>query len=401
MALTDVQVRNLKGQPVAKKYSDAGGLHLLVTPGGSKLWRMQYRFHNKQRTLAFGAYPAVSLADARKRRDEAKKHLAAGLDPSHQAKIEKIVSRTSNGTTFTVIADEFLAKVKREGKATATVAKKEWLVGLARGDLGKRPISEITAAEILVPLRKVEADGNYETARRLRSTIGQVFRYAVATGRAANDPTGALKGALIAPTVTHRAAATERDSFAGLLRAIWAYDGMPETRAALKLMAILYPRPGELRQAEWSEFDLDKREWIIPSERAKMRREHRKPLPDQAVAILKEVHKLTGDGPRVFPAVHTRQRPMSENTLNGALRRLGFSSDEMTSHGFRATASTLLNESGKWPADAIEAELAHAGADLVRRAYHRALYWDERVRMAKWWADEIDALRAEKVDIFS
>jgi len=248
MALTDVQIRSLKGQSRPKKYSDAGGLHLLVTPSGSKLWRLQYRFHDKQRTLAFGSYPAVSLADARKRRDEAKKHLAAGLDPSHQAKIEKAVSRTSNETTFSVIADEFLSKVKREGKAAATITKKKWLVDLARADLGKRPIAEITAAEILAPLRKVEANGNYETARRLRSTIGQVFRYAVATGRALNDPTGALRGALTAPVVTHRAAATNREAFAGVLRAIWAYDGMPETRAALKLMAILYPRPGELRQ---------------------------------------------------------------------------------------------------------------------------------------------------------
>jgi len=235
----------------------------------------------------------------------------------------------------------------------------------------------------------------------MRSTIGQVFRYAVAASLAETDPTSALRGALTAPIVTHRAAATERDKFAALLRAIWAYEGMPETRAALQLMALLYPRPGELRHAEWREFDLEAAEWVIPTERTKMRREHRKPLSKQAVTILKTVHKLTGDGRLVFPAVHTRKRPMSENTLNGALRRLGFTSDEMTSHGFRATASTLLNESGKWAPDAIEAELAHVGADQVRRAYHRALYWDERVKMSKWWADEIDLMLIEKIDIFA
>lgn len=246
----------------------------------------------------------------------------------------------------------------------------------------------------------MEAEAKLETARRLRSTIGQVFRYAIATARAVNDPTGGLRGALVPPTVTHRAATTERKKFAGILRAIWSYEGMPETRYALQLMAILYPRPGELRQALWSEFDLKAAEWLIPKERTKMRREHRKPLPHQAVAILKELHKLTGDGKLVFPAMHDRKRPMSENTMNSALRRMGIGAVEMTSHGFRASASTILNESGLWSPDAIEAELAHVSADQVRRAYHRGLYWEDRKKMAQAWADDIDEMRAEKVDIF-
>ncbi len=401
MPLTDTQIKTLKPQAAPKKYSDGGGLHLLVSPTGSKLWRMQYRHDSKQKLLAFGAYPAVSLSDARKKRDEAKKHLAAGNDPSREIKLEKRAQALSNSMTFNIVADEFLEKVEREGKADATMIKKRWVLSLARPDLGKRPISEITAADILEPLRKIEAVGNYETARRMRSTIGQVFRFAIATSRAVNDPTGGLKGALTAPKVTHRPAITKRKPFGGLLRAVWAYEGTPETKAALQLMALLYPRPGELRHAEWIEFDLDKGLWIIPAIRTKMRREHRKPLPSQAVAILRHLHKLTGDGRLVFPSIKSRLRPISENTLNGALRRLGFTADEVTAHGFRATASTLLNESGKWSADAIEAELAHVGADEVRRAYHRAQYWDERLKMAAWWADEIDMIMRPDPDIFS
>lgn len=392
MPLTDTQIKGLRPAESPTKHSDGGGLHLLVSPTGGKLWRWAYRFGGKQKTLAFGAYPAVSLADARKKRDEAKRLLARAVDPAQQAKIEKTNRLVASTNTFGAIADEFVAKAEREGKADATLTKKRWLLGMAKADLGARPIAEISAAEILAPLRAVDAQGNYETARRLRAVIGQVFRYAIATARAENDPTFGLKGALTAPVVTHRAALIDRKAFGGLLRAVWAYEGMAETRAALQLMALLYPRPGELRQAEWNEFDLDAGVWTIPATRMKMRREHRKPLPALAVAILRDLHKLTGHGRLAFPSVQSTLRPMSENTLNSALRRMGFSSAEASAHGFRATASTLLNESGQWQADAIEAELAHVGADEVRRAYHRAAYWDERVKMAEWWAGEIDAI---------
>lgn len=400
MALTDTTVRNLKAASTPKKYSDGGGLHLLVTPTASKLWRMAYRYAGKQKLLAFGSYPAVSLADARKRRDEAKQVLAAGADPGQQVKEERLSKKLNAANTFGTIADELLGKLEKEGRAEATLVKKRWLLGLVRPSLGNHPITEITAAEILEPLREVEAAGNYETARRMRSTVGQVFRYAIATARAENDPTSGLKGALIAPTVTHRAAFTDAKAFGGMLRAIWAYDGTPETKAALQLMAFLYPRPGELRLSSWEEFDLKAATWVIPADRTKMRREHRKPLPKQAVAILRDLHKHTGDGQLVFPSVRSRRRPISENTLNAALRRMGFTSDEVTSHGFRATASSLLNESGKWLPDAIEAELAHVGADQVRRAYHRALYWDDRVNMAQWWANEVDRMRTAGLGVF-
>jgi integrase len=365
-------------------------------PQGSKLWRLAYRFGGKQKTLALGAYPIVSLSVARQKRDGAKKLLASGIDPSQQAKLDKIEKQASSANTFNSVADEFLLKVEREGRADATMTKKRWLLSLARSDLGHRPIAEISAAEILVPLRKVEGQGNYETARRLRATIGQVFRYAIATAKAENDPTFGLRGALIAPVVTHMPALTDKASFGGLLRAIWGYKGTAETRIALQLMAFLYPRPGELRQANWAEFDLDNGVWTIPAVQAKMRREQKKPLSAKAVSILRDLHDLTGYRSLAFPSIHSPRKPLSENTMNSALRRLGFSGDEMTAHGFRASASTLLNESEKWLPDAIEAELGHAGADEVRKAYHRAAYWDERIKMAEWWANEIESMRAQQ-----
>ena len=391
MPLTDTKIKALKPGARPSKHSDGGGLHLLVTSNGSKLWRLSYRYEGKQKTLALGAYPAVPLALARTKRDEAKAVLADNIDPAHKAKLEKIERRIAAEDTFNALADELLKKAERDSLADVTVGKKRWLLSLARADLGGRPIAQITASEILVPLRRVEAEGNYETARRLRAVIGQVFRYAIATARAENDPTFGLKGALVSPQVEHRAALTSRSAFGGLLRAIWGYDGAPETKAALKLMAYLYPRPGELRQADWSEFDLDRHIWSIPAARTKMRRMHRKPLPEPAIEILSEL-KMSPRGRFVFPSVRSSARPMSENTLNGALRRLGFGKDEMTAHGFRASASSLINESGRWQPDAIEAELAHIGADQIRNAYHRAAYWDERVAMAKWWAGEIEAM---------
>ncbi len=393
MALNDVTLRSLK--PDAKPYrkSDGGGLFIEVRPTGSKLWRLAYRFDGKQKLLAFGQYPDVSLARAREKRQEAKALLADGIDPTAKAKADKQEQLAVSEHTFRKIAAELVDKLRKEGKAETTLSKKEWLFDIANRDFGDRPIRDIDAPMILATLRKVEAAGNYESAKRLRSTIGQVFRYAVATARASNDPTYALRGALIAPTVKHMAAATSRDDFKAVVQAIWAYDsGAPATRAALKLLALLYPRPGELRLALWTEFDLENKLWTIPAARAKMRREHVKPLPELAVGILKILKAETSSDNRVFPSSIARDKPISENTLNQALRRLGFEKDQHTSHGFRASASSLLNESGLWHEDAIEAELGHIGSNEVRRAYHRARYWDERVRMADWWAAQVICL---------
>ncbi|QYI99807.1 integrase arm-type DNA-binding domain-containing protein [Thalassovita mediterranea] len=390
MPLTDIQLRQLKPREKDYKSADGGGLYVHVSKTGSRLWRLRYRFDGKEKLLAFGAYPAISLARARELRAEAKALLAEGIDPGAHAKAQKAAQEAVTEHTFSKIAAELLEKLRKEGKADVTLSKKQWLLDMANAAFGNRPITAITAADILKPLEKVQDKGNYETARRLRSTIGQVFRYAIATAKAENDPTFGLRGALITPRVSHMAAITDWDGFAALLKAIWIYDGgSPSTRAALKLMALLYTRPGEMRLALWEEFDLERAIWTIPADRTKMRREHVKPLPPLAVEILQGLQVETGSNYRAFPSSIARDKPISENTLNQALRRMGFDKHEHTSHGFRASASSLLNESGLWNADAIEAELGHVGADEVRRAYHRSLYWDERVKMANWWARQI------------
>lgn len=393
MPLTDTAIRKTKPAVRLIKLSDGGGLQLHVHPNGSKYWKLAYRYDGKQKKLAFGVYPEVSLAEARRRREAARALLRDGKDPMVEKRAEKLARAIAAGNTFAAVADELLAKMTREGRAETTLKKTKWLFDFARPLIGDRPIGEISAAEVLAVLRKVEVRGRLETARRLRSTIGSVFRYAIATARADNDPTFALRGALTTPKVKPRAAVTDPKAVGALLRSVWDYDGQPATKAALQLMTYLFPRPGELRLAEWPEFDFEAAVWSIPTSRMKMRRPHKVPLPSQALAILTQLREITGNDRLVFPSVRSKLRPISDNTLNAALRRLGYSQDEATAHGFRATASSLLNESGLWHADAIERQLAHEDGNAVRRAYARAEFWDERVRMMQWWADKLDALR--------
>ncbi len=390
MPLTNIQLQNLKPGERTERKSDGGGLYIELKPNGSKLWKMAYRFEGKQKTLSFGAYPSVTLARAREKRLEAKSLLADGVDPMAKAKAEREVRIAETQNTFANIADELIAKRRKDGLAETTLAKKIWLIDMAKRDFGQKPIAEISAANILTSLRKPEAEGNYETAKRLRTVIGEVFRYAVATARAELDPTQSLRGALVAPKVQHYSAATTKRDFERLIKAVWSYDsGGPVVQSALKLMALLYPRPGELRLSTWDEFDFQKGVWTIPAERMKMRREHQKPLPRAAIEILTNLRDVTGPDGLVFKSLYARGRPISENTMNQALRRMGLTKDEATSHGFRSSATSLLNESGKWNVDAIEVEMSHQSSDQIRRAYHRARYWDERVQMAEWWADEI------------
>jgi integrase len=393
MPLTDVEIRKAKPGDKLSKLSDGGGLQLWVYPDGAKRWRLAYRLGGKQKVLAIGVYPAIGLKEARGARDAAKRLLAGGRDPSEAKQADRAAKAAADTNTFDTIAGELLEKKRREGKAARTIAKFEWFMSFALSAIGSKPIGEITAPEVLAILRPIEARGNAETAKKLRGAIGQVFRFAIATGRAENDPTGALRGALAAPVVTHRAAITDPIAFGALLRAIEGYAGAPESKAALELLALTFVRPGELRAAEWAEFDLEAGLWTIPASRMKMRRPHRVPLAPRAVVILRELQVITGGGRFVFPSIRTRERCMSENTVNAALRRLGFTSEEMTGHGFRAAASSMLNECGVWHADAIERQLAHVDNDNVRRAYHRADYWDERVRMMAYWADRCDAMR--------
>ncbi|MEL6727412.1 MAG: integrase arm-type DNA-binding domain-containing protein [Pseudomonadota bacterium] len=390
MPLTDTAIKNLKPKERPYKKADARGLHIYVRPNGSKLWRMSYRFEGKHKLLSFGRYPDVSLSRAREKMRSAKSLLADGIDPSAKKKADKAEAAAINEHTFEKISAELLEKRRKEGLAESTLKKKQWLLSFAIMDFGKIPVRDVTPAILLKTLRGIEAKGNYETAKRVRTAVGEVLRYAVATARLEIDPTPSLRGALIAPVVTHMPALTDKVAFSRLVRAIWSYsDGAPATRAALKLMVLLYPRPGELRLSKWEEFDLEKRSWTIPAHRTKMRRAHTKPLSATAVQILEQLLIETGNKVLVCPSSISRTKPISENTLNQALRRMGFEKGEHTSHGFRASASSLLNESGLWNQDAIEAELSHAGSDQVRKAYHRAQYWDERVRMASWWESKI------------
>lgn len=392
MPLSNIACRSAKSASKLKKLSDMGGLQLWIFPNGSKLWRLAYRFRGKQKLLALGKYPETTLLDARVEREKAKALLKDGRDPLPARQLARLVNITA-GDTFESIANEYVAKLKREGRSDATLTKVEWLLNFARPMLGPLSVRSIRPVEVLAVLQKVEARGRYDTARRLRSTIGAVCRFAVATARAEADPTAPLQGALTTHTVKPRAAITDPKAFGALMRAIDGFIGQPTTRAALKLMALLFPRPGELRAAEWIEFDLEESVWTIPAVRTKMRREHRVPLAPQSVAILEQLRPITGGGALVLPGVRTVRQPMSESTLNAALRRLGYTQDEATAHGFRATASTLLNEAGFWSADAIERQLAHVESNDVRRAYARGEHWDERVRMMTWWANHLDQLK--------
>jgi integrase len=364
-----------------------------VRSNGSKLWRFAYRFDGKQKQIALGAYPEVTLAEARDRREASRKLLAAAKDPSLERRLEKI-AKAAGGNSFREVAEEFLGKQRREGRSEATLNKNRWLLEPAFAAFGDRAIGEVTAPELLHALRKFELRGRYESARRLRTVAGMIFRYAIATGRATRDIALDLRGALTTPKVNHRAAITDPKELGALLRAIEGYSGQPTTRLALQLSAFLFVRPGELRLARWKEIDFEKAVWTVPAETMKMKRPHRVPLSRQAIVIFRELHGMTGLGEFVFPAVNSFRRPMSNNTLNAALRRLGYAKDEISVSGLRATASTLLNEMGRWNPDAIERQLAHMEENDVRRAYmHAAEFWTERVEMMQVWAHHLDQLR--------
>lgn len=407
MSLTDIKVRNAKGGAKPIKLSDGQGLQLHISTAGGKTWNLAFRYAGRQQKLRIGAYPAISLAEARSARDSARKLLERGINPIAYARAQEAQEEAAAAVqtaTFRSISTELLEKKRLEGKARSTLSKLEWLIGLACEDLGDIPITSIRAPAILTMLRKLEGREKLESARRLRSLTSEVFRFAIATARAETDPAAMLVGALRAPQVTHRAAITDPFAFGGLLRAIDNFQGQATTRAALQLMALLFPRPGELRQAEWAEIDFTTKTWTIPASRAKMRRPHEVPLCPQAIAILEQLKPISGKGKLVLPGYgvsggqgrRIEQRPLSENTLLAAVLRLGYERHEHSAHGFRASASTMLYESGKWSGDAIEAQLAHTDSNSVRKAYKRSTHWPERVEMMLWWGTELDRLRTLK-----
>lgn len=378
------------------KHFDGGGLFLHVMPNGARYWRLKYRYAGKEKLLAFGTFPEVSLAEARQRREAARAELRNGKDPSAEKRATALAIRDAAANSFKVVAREWFDKQKGKLDAVTIAKATAVLENWAFPWIGHRPIKDITPRELLENvLRRVEKTGKLETTHRLKQRCGQVFRYAIATGRAERDPTADLRGALATHKTRSHAAITEPKKIGELLRAIDGYQGSFVTRCALQLTPLIFVRPGELRRAEWSEIDLDAEQWSTPTEKMNMDAPHIVPLSRQAVAILRELQPLTGTGERakyVFPGLHNKQRPMCENTVNLALRRMGYSGSEMVAHGFRSMASTLLNEQG-WPPDVIERQLAHAERNEVRRAYNRAKHLAERRKMMQAWSDYLDGLR--------
>lgn len=391
--LTYIQINAAKPRDKAWSLSDSQGLYLNIQPNGSKLWRFRYRFLDRQKTLHLGGWPQISLADARTRRDDAKKMVANGIDPALEKKRARIAAKHASANTFEAVAQEWLVKCERDGLAPVTIEKISWLLDKAYPMIGNIPIAQITPHEALAVLRKIEATGAYESARRMRSVLSRVFRYGVATVRCDKDVAADLRGAIAVPKVKHFAAITRPSEVGVLLRAIDGYTGHKVTVMAMRLSPHVLLRPGELRQAEWADIDFEEKIWFIPAERMKMRRPHRVPLSRQVTEMLKELHEHTHWWKYLFPCLGKPRKAMSENAVNQGLRKLGYTTNQMTAHGFRAMAATLLNEMGEWNPDAIERQLAHIDTNQVRRAYARGEYWDERVVMMQRWSDYLDILR--------
>lgn len=397
MPLSDAAIRKAKPSDKPMRLFDGGGLYLEVAPTGGKLWRWKYRFAGKEKRLALGIYPEVGLADARARHIEARKLLDSGVDPGEQRKVAKLARLDRSESSFGAIALEMLAmRAKKNAKSTGVrngrIVEKD-----LNPYIGDRPIAEITAPELLAVLRKMEKRGAVETAHRARGIAGMVFRYAIATGRAERNPAADLAGALESPQSEHFASLTEPAQVAPLLRALWDYDGSAVVRAALKLAPLTFARPGELRAARWADIDLDAREWRYTA--TKTGTAHIVPLATQAVEILRELHPLTKRSEFVFPSLQGKGRPMSENTINAAMRRMGFDSKTMTGHGFRAMARTILDEVLNFRPDYIEHQLAHAVRDPNGRAYNRTAHLAERKKMMQAWANYLDGLRTGNIDI--
>jgi integrase len=392
MPLTDTAIRNAKLQNKQYKLTDGKGMYLLVNKAG-KYFRLDYRFAGKRKTLALGVYPDVTLAEARQKRADARKMIANGIDPGQARKIQKSIRIEQTENSFEAIAREWHGKYSSkwaDSHAKKLIRRLELYIFPW---LGSRPIAEISPPELLAVLRRVENKGVFETAHRAKQNCGQVFRYAIATGRAERDPSADLRGALTPVKHGRMATIIEPKKIGELLRAIDGYEGTPVANCALKLAPLVFVRPGELRHAEWAEIDLDKAEWRIPAEKMKMKDPHIVPLSTQAMDILKEIQPITGMGQYVFPSIRTSKRSMSNNTILAALRRMGYTKEEMSGHGFRAMASTVLHEQG-WPSDIIERQLAHAERNSIKAAYNHAQHLPERRRMMQAWADYLDTLKS-------
>lgn len=387
-ALTDASIKNAKPTDKEYKLSDGGGLYLLVKPNGGKYWRLKYYFLGKEKLLAIGVYPDISLAQARKKRDIAKQQKLAGTDPSEIKKAEKRLAILQSENTFEAIAKEWLNK--RANITAATIKSYERYLSYAFEAIGHKPITSISPPDVLAICRKLEAKGTVETAHRVKTTCGLVFKYAVGTGRVTSDPTRDLKGVLQAVVVEHQAAITNPADVARLMQDIQGYEGHYTTIYALKLAPLFFVRPCELRQAKWADIDLDAKEWTYKV--SKTQTDHIVPLSSQAATLLAELKAISSNSVYLFPSIRSNQRTMSENTINAALRRLGYTSEQMCGHGFRAMARTILDEVLGYPIEVIEMQLAHAVKDANGRAYNRTKYREQRHKMMQHWSDYLDGL---------
>jgi len=393
--LTAITIKQAKPKEKDYKLFDGGGLFLLIRKDGSKYWRLKYRYGGKEKLLAIGVYPDISLSEAREKRSKAKKQLTDGIDPSAFKQAQKLSRLEAAENSFEAIGIEWHLKTQHEWSEVHK-AKVNWMLTKNIYPwLGKRPISEITPPELLKTLRRIESRGALETAKRVKQIAGKVFRYAVATGRAERDPSQDLKDALAKPIKKHLAAITEPKQVGSLLLVLDGYQGTLPVKTALVLAPLLFVRPGELRHAEWSEIDLEAKQWIIPAKKMKTRTEHLVPLCQQAIDALAELHPLTGHGQYVFPSARSPKRPMSNNAVLGAMRRMGIDKEEMSGHGFRAMARTILDQDLMFRADIIEHQLAHAVKDPNGRAYNRTSFIKERTDMMQKWADYLDSLREQ------
>ncbi len=393
MPLSELQIK--KAKPLEKPYklSDGRGMFLLINPNGSKLWRCKYRFNGKEKTYSIGPYPEISLKIAREKREEARRLLSEGVDPSFQKQLEKSASQLAASNTFEMVGREWLEKESHIWSKSHFVRVERYLEKDLFPFIGKRAVSEISAPELLEVLRKVEARKAIETAHRVKQTAGMVFRYAIVTGRAERDPSADLKGALKKPIKTNYSAITDVDKVGPLLRMLDGYDGTIVVKTALKLSPLLFLRPGELRRLEWSEINFERSRIEIPGSKMKGKRDHIVPLSKQAKDLLKDLNEHTGMRQYVFPGERSPRLPMSEEAVRAALRRMGISKDEMTGHGFRAMARTLLDEELEFKVEWIEQQLAHAVKDLTGTAYNRTKHLKQRTEMMQVWADYLDSLK--------
>jgi len=399
MALNTLAIKGAKPKEKSYRLYDANGLYIEIAPSGGKLWRFKYRFAGKEKRLSLGSFPTITLKQARSLKEDAKRLLNDGIDPAAYKKELKQSQLADAKNSFEIVTREWIHKNRNIWVANNTKHVTARFERFVFPELGSKSIAGVTAPDLLTIIKRIEKSGTNYTAHKVLQNCGQVFRYAMATARTTSDPTTALKGALPPIRAKHHASITDPKKIGALLRAINDYEGGFITQCALKLAPLVFVRPGELRHAEWQEVDIDKAEWRIPAEKMKMKAVHIVPLSTQAIAILEEIQAVTGRGKYIFPSVRTTSRPMSENTINAGLRRLGYTKEEMTGHGFRSMASTLLNEQG-WHWDAIERQLAHAERNSIRAAYNYAEHLPERVKMMQHYADYLDGL-ANGADVIS